>query len=78
MVIPWGGRAVQRLDQALKQGREAAIVGTVQGMCAGVQGYLTHKKTVPPRNLLSAYAWGPTVVLGGETVSYERGSLVPE
>ena len=72
MVIPGGGRAVQRLDQALKQGREAVI------LCAGVQGYLTHKKTVPPRNLLSAYSWGPEVVLGGETVSYERGSLVPE
>ena len=30
-----------------------------------VQGYLTYKKTQPPRTLPSAYAWSPKGVLGG-------------
>ena len=30
-----------------------------------LQGYLAHKKMPPPRTLQEAYAWGPTVVLGG-------------
>jgi len=30
-----------------------------------LQGYLTGKKTDPPRTLTYAYAWGPRGVLGG-------------
>ena len=40
----------------------------------GLQGYLTYKKTHPPRTLPEAYAQGPTVFLGGGAVSYERGT----
>ena len=29
------------------------------------QGYLAHKKAPPPRNLQKAYAYGPTVLVGG-------------
>ncbi|KAJ1480153.1 hypothetical protein T484DRAFT_1901603 [Baffinella frigidus] len=42
----------------------------------GVQGYLAHKKAPPPRTLQQAYALGPMVVLGGEALSYERGTHV--
>ena len=41
-----------------------------------VQGYLAHKNQRPPRTLHWDYAWGPTVVLGGGAVSYERGTPV--
>jgi len=41
-----------------------------------LQGYLVHKKTLPPRTLQQDYAEGPVVVLGGGVVSYERGSPV--
>ena len=41
-----------------------------------VQGNLAHKKVPPPRTLQQAYAQGPAVVLGGEAVSYERGTPV--
>ena len=30
-----------------------------------IQGYLTYKKTHPPRTLPQAYAWGPRGILGG-------------
>ena len=46
------------------------------GMHGGIQGYLAHKKLSPARTLLQDYAWGPTVVLGGGAVSYERGTPV--
>jgi hypothetical protein len=42
-----------------------------------VQGYLTYKKTHPPRSLLQAYAWGPRVIPGGWASSYGRGTPVP-
>ena len=41
-----------------------------------VQGYLTHKKTPPPRTQQWVYAYGPVEVLGGGVISYERGSPV--
>ena len=41
-----------------------------------LQGYLTCKKTHPPRTLPQAYVWGPRGVLGGRAFSYERGTLV--
>ena len=41
-----------------------------------VQGNLAHMKLLPPRILPEAYAWSPTVVLGGGALSYERGSPV--
>jgi len=40
------------------------------------QGYLTHKKPPPLRILQWPYAQGPSVVLGGRAVSYERGTPV--
>ena len=42
----------------------------------GVEGYLTYKKTPPPRTLQETYAYGPSAVLGGGAVSYERGTPV--
>ena len=48
----------------------------VCGIEEPVQGYLTDKKTHPPRTLPQAYAWGPRGVLGGWASSYERGSPV--
>ena len=41
-----------------------------------LHGYLAHKKTNPPRTLPQAYAYGPSGVLGGWAVSYERGTPV--
>ena len=41
-----------------------------------LQGYLAHKKLPPTRILQQAYDQGPTVVLGGGAVSYERGAPV--
>ena len=38
-------------------------------------GYLAHKKLSPHGNLRYTYAQGPLVVLGWETVSFERGTL---
>ena len=43
---------------------------------SGVQGYLAHKKTHPPRTLPQAYAQGPNGVLGKWAFSYGRGTLV--
>jgi hypothetical protein len=42
----------------------------------GVQGYLTDKKTQPPRTLPLAYAWGPGGVLKGWVFSHGRGTPV--
>jgi len=39
-----------------------------------LQGYLAHTKQPPRRTLQWAYAEGPTVVLWGGAVPYERGS----
>ena len=41
-----------------------------------VQGYLTYKKTYPPRTLPEASASGPGGVLGGWAFSYGRGTPV--
>ena len=41
-----------------------------------VQGYLTYKKTHPPRTKAEAYAQGDRVVLVGRGVAYERGNPV--
>jgi len=41
-----------------------------------LQGYLAHKKPHPPRIIKKGYVWGPTVVLEGGAVSYERGTTV--
>ena len=41
------------------------------------QGYLSDKKTHPPKTLPQAYACGPRVILeGGGAFSYERDTLV--
>ena len=42
----------------------------------GLQGYLAHKKPPHPRTLQKAYAWGPTVLLGGGAFSYGRGTPI--
>ena len=47
-------------------------------LCWLVQGYLAHKKHPPPGNLQYDYTLGLMVVLGGEAVSYERGTHVPD
>ena len=41
-----------------------------------LQGYLAHKKTPLTWTLQWAYAYGPAVVLGGGSFSYERGTHV--
>ena len=41
-----------------------------------VQGYLTYKKTPPPKTLPQAYAQDPTGVLGGGGFSDVRGTPV--
>ena len=41
-----------------------------------LHGYLAHKEQRPPRTLQQDYAQGPTVVLWGLTISYERGTPV--
>ena len=41
-----------------------------------LQGYLAHKNERPSRTLHKEYARGPLVVLGGDAVSYERGTPV--
>ena len=51
--------------------------GEKSGNCR-VQGYLAHKKLLPPRTIQLDYAQGPTVVLGGGAVSYGRGTPVIE
>ena len=38
-----------------------------------LQGYLVYKKQRPSKTIQQDYAKGPTVVLGGWAVSYERG-----
>jgi len=43
-----------------------------------IQGYLAHEKTPCPTTLQSPCACGPTVVLGGGAVYYERGNPVAE
>ena len=40
-------------------------------LMSGVQVFLAHKKTFPPRTLQWDFAWGPVVVLGGGAVPYE-------
>ena len=45
-------------------------------MCLQVQGYLVHTKHHRPRTLQQDNAEGPTVLLGGGAVSYERGTPV--
>jgi len=44
----------------------------VREAAPGVQGYLAHKKTLPPRTLPWAYAQGPTGVIRGRALSYGR------
>ena len=45
------------------------------GACI-LQGYLTHKKHIPPQTLQKDHTYGPMVVLGGGAVYYERSTPV--
>ena len=44
--------------------------------CCALQGYLAHKETHPKGPYSKDHAQGPTAVLGGGAVSYERGTPV--
>jgi hypothetical protein len=52
------------------------VAGDSPGLRSPLQGYLAHKKLLPPRILQWAYVWGLAVVLGGGAFSYERGTPV--
>ena len=53
-------------------GFRSSRVGETEPYGAEVQGYLAHKKHLPPRILQEDYTRGPTVVLGGGAVPFER------
>ena len=55
---------------------EAGPPPTPGGAEGRVQGYLAHKNPPSPRTLQQDSTLGPMVVLGGGTVSYERGAPV--
>ena len=53
------------------------LISVTAPLCdCGIQEYIAHKKQRPLRTLQEDYAQGPTVVLGGRAVSYERGAPV--
>ena len=56
--------------------RETSALSSRKPLEAPLQGYLTDKKTHPPRTLTQADAKGPRGVLGGRAISYERGTPV--
>ena len=81
---PDAGRKGQRIDDMhLKIIEARTWLAVCVANCSTVvhvpvQGYLAHKRPPPPRTLEKASALGPSVVLGGGAVSYERGTPVRE
>jgi len=76
-LTPKGAREPECTCSTYRRTGRGLLYGLLGG-CASlcIQGYLTHKKTHPPRTLPQAYAQGPRGFLGGWAFSYERGTLV--
>ena len=63
--------------ELLDPGRARAFPGSASSTF-GLQGYLAHKKSPPPRTLQWDHAYSPRRVLGGWAFSHERGTPVGE
>jgi len=74
-----GLRVIKKKRKEKFQGLERCALPVLfaeSSAACSIQGYLAHKKTPSPRSLQLGYAFGPTAVLGGVAVSYERGTPV--